>query len=200
VNQIVNQIVNRIVNRIVNHRNLIVSSSLVACLASTLVFATGEVAIASPQSKPIAAQSTATGMDKSAIIDIVNKIGIMADLREWQAARSAFADQVVFDYTAIFGGQANMISADTQMQQWDAFFKSTFKTTQHLIGSHVVTVTGDRAVSQSHFQAHHTYLNSQKKDWILAGTYTHELVRTQDGWKVTKMVATKLWEVGDRPM
>jgi SnoaL-like domain len=138
-------------------------------------------------------------LDLFEIIEVVNAIAIMADLRDWQAVRSAFADEVTFDYTAIFGGEAATVSADTQIQQWEAFFDATFATTQHLVGSHVVTVEENRATVISHYQAHHTYLDASKTDWVLAGSYTHELVNTSDGWQVTKMVATKLWETGDRP-
>jgi ketosteroid isomerase-like protein len=134
------------------------------------------------------------------IIETVNKIGLMADLRNWTECRACFSNEVEFDYTSLIGGQPTTVNADTQIQQWKDFFTSTFKTTQHLIGSHAVTLNGDTATCISHFQAHHVFLDTNKgKTWTLGGTYHHELSRTAQGWKVTKMKMTALWQEGTSP-
>lgn len=139
-------------------------------------------------------------LDCQQIIEIVNKIGLMADLRDWTECRASFSDQVEFDYTSMLGGEPTTVSADTQIQQWKDFFSSTFKTTQHLIGSHTLTVNEDTATCISHFQGHHVFLDTSKgKTWTLGGTYHHELSRTTQGWKVTKMKMTALWEEGTSP-
>ncbi|MBD0395878.1 MAG: nuclear transport factor 2 family protein, partial [Microcoleus sp. C1-bin4] len=59
---------------------------------------------------------------------------------------------------------------------------------------------GDTATCISHFQAHHVFLDTNKgKTWTLGGTYQHELSRTAQGWKVTKMKMTALWQEGTSP-
>ena len=139
-------------------------------------------------------------LDRQEIIETVNKIGLMADLRNWAECRASFSEQVEFDYTSMLGGQPTTVSADTQIQQWKDFFASTFKTTQHLIGSHTLTLNGNTATCISHFQAHHVFIDtSEGKTWTLGGTYHHELSRTTKGWKVTKMKMTALWEEGTSP-
>lgn len=137
--------------------------------------------------------------DPALIVNAVNGIAIFADLRDWSRCRQSFTDEVEFDYTSLMGGKPTIISADKQMQQWSDFFKSTFKSTQHIVGSHVVTINGNAATCVSNFQAHHTYLDSKKGTWILSGIYNHDLVRIGNAWKVSKMKMTWTWEDGTRP-
>lgn len=137
--------------------------------------------------------------DRIAIIETANKIGIMSDRRNWAAVRDCFTEKVEFDYTSLNGGKPATIAAATQVQQRADFFASTFKNTQHLIGSHAVTLNGNTAQAIAHFQAHHTYLDTSKTAWLLAGTYDYQLIRLANGWKVQKMKMTALWETGARP-
>jgi SnoaL-like domain len=137
--------------------------------------------------------------DYAAIINAVNGIAIFADLRDWQQCRQSFADRVEFDYTSLTGGAPTTMAADQQMQQWSDFFKSTFKSTQHIVGSHVVTINGNAATCVSNFQAHHTYLDSKKGTWVLSGIYNHNLVRIGNAWKVNRMKMMWTWENGTRP-
>lgn len=137
--------------------------------------------------------------DRDEIIDIVNRIAIMADRRNWQACREAFSDRVETDYTSLNGGQPATVNADDLVKGWETFFTLTCKATQHLIGSHVVTITGDTAICLSNFQAHHVYLDRQKGAWTLGGFYEHALVRTARGWRANRMKMTWTWEQGTRP-
>ncbi|MBD2463480.1 nuclear transport factor 2 family protein [Oscillatoria sp. FACHB-1407] len=137
--------------------------------------------------------------DRDAIINAVNQIAIMADLRNWDACRDAFSDRVATDYTSLTGGEPSIVNAEDLVSGWETFFSQTFKVTQHLIGSHVVTITGDTATCLSNFQAHHVYLDSAKGTWTLGGIYEHGLIQTPQGWKVNRMKMTWTWESGDRP-
>jgi hypothetical protein len=69
--------------------------------------------------------------DRQEIIDTINRIGLTADLRDWTACQTCFAESVEVDYTSLMGGEPNIISPDALTKQWQSFFDSTFKTTQH---------------------------------------------------------------------
>jgi hypothetical protein len=152
----------------------------------------------SPEKKSMNTSSTSV-TDYAAIINAVNGIAIFADLRDWNRCRQSFTDQVEFDYTSLTGGKPMTMAADQQIQQWTDFFKNTFKSTQHVVGSHIITINGNTATCLSNFQAHHTYLDSKKGAWILSGWYNHDLIRVSDRWKVNKMKMTWTWENGTRP-
>lgn len=137
--------------------------------------------------------------DHSLIINAVNGIGIFADLRDWKQCRQCFTQEVEFDYTSLLAGKPEIVSAEKQIQQWAEFFKNTFKSTQHLIASHAVFISGNNATCTSNFQAFHTYLDSAKGNWTLRGVYNHNLTRSDSLWKVNKMKMTWTSEEGMRP-
>jgi hypothetical protein len=138
--------------------------------------------------------------DRQEIINTINQIGLTADLRDWSACQACFAESVEVDYTSLMGGEPNIVSPDALTKQWQTFFDNTFKTTQHLIGSHSIIHNGNTATSLSQFQAHHVLLNPTKdQTWTLGGLYNHELVHTVNGWRVRKMKMTWTWEAGSRP-
>jgi hypothetical protein len=174
--------------------------SLLTGVTSLFVFSTQTHAkTANSQEKQSINATSQNITDQAVILNAVNGIALFADLRDWSRCRQSFTDEVEFDYTSLMGGKPTIISADQQMQQWSDFFKGTFKSTQHILGSHVVTINGHTATCVSSFQAHHTYLDPKKGVWILSGVYNHDLVRVGDGWKVNKMKMTWTWENGTRP-
>jgi hypothetical protein len=162
-------------------------------IASTLLF--NKFATAQPSNDRMMNSTT----DRDAIINAVNQIAIMADLRNWEACKAAFSDRVETDYTSLTGGQPSTVNAENLVNGWATFFSQTFKVTQHLIGSHVVTISGDTATCLSNFQAQHVYLDVAKGTWTLGGIYEHGLIRTTEGWTVNRMKMTWTWESGTRP-
>jgi hypothetical protein len=138
-------------------------------------------------------------MNGTEITSVVNRIAISADLRDWTAVRQCFTDYVALDYTSLTGGQPETITADALVQRWKSAFESSFKTTQHLIGSHVITIQDDAAICLSHFQARHVAIDVSKGVWTLGGYYNHSLVKTSSGWCIRGMKMTWTWEEGMRP-
>ncbi len=145
--------------------------------------------------KPLQAKE----MDGTEITSVVNRIAILSDLRDWASVRQCFTDRVAVDYTSLAGGQPETIAADALVQSWQSAFGSTFKTTQHLLGTHAITIQGDTATCLSHFQARHIALDISKGVWTLGGHYNHDLVKTTSGWRVRGMKMTWTWEEGKRP-
>jgi hypothetical protein len=65
---------------------------------------------------------------------------------DWKLFRSCFADEIEVDFTSVFGdSEPRKISSDL----WAEAARRTvsgFKTTQHMITNHVITVNGDKAL------------------------------------------------------
>lgn len=150
---------------------------------------------------PVLTQTRSTEVtptDGLAITNAVNRIALMADLRDWAAVRACFTPQVEIDYTSLTGGQPEVIAADDLVARWRSVFETTFKTTQHLLGSHSIAIEGNIATCISHFQARHIPFNAAQV-WTLGGHYRHELIKSQDAWLVRKMQMVWTWEEGTRP-
>jgi ketosteroid isomerase-like protein len=173
-----------------NRRRLLIVST--AGIAGLLAAATSSLA----QNQISSGEKPMDGIE---ITNVVNRIAIMSDLRDWEAVRDCFTEQVNVDYTSLAGGQPEAIAADALVERWKSVFETTFKTTQHLLGSHSITINGDIATCVSHFQAHHIPLDSTKDPWTLGGYYSHELVRQNSQWLVSRMKMVWTWEDGQRP-
>ncbi len=133
--------------------------------------------------------------DRLAIIDTITDIAAGADRHEWDRVLGAFAQTVTLDYTSLWGGTPTTQPAVEVVNQWSSFLPG-FDETLHLVTNHAIREIGtDAVVAEADFQAIHAIGDDQ---WVLMGHYRYDLVRSSDGWKVTRMVMTKTHEQGDR--
>jgi hypothetical protein len=99
------------------------------------------------------------------------------DRLDWSALRSCFADEVKIDYTSLFGGEPEVIAADVLLDRWRSLLPG-FDATQHLTGPVIVSsMTGDRAVAETHVRAHHYIHEMDDGTWMVAGHYTLQMIR-----------------------
>lgn len=132
--------------------------------------------------------------DRAEVIEITSRIGIAADLGDWDAVRACFAGEVRVDYTSLNGGEPATVRADDLIAGWRGVLPG-FEATQHVVSNHQVTLAGDAAECRSHFVATHRI---GADVWRLGGHYHHRLSRQTGGWRVTEMTMTWTWEEGDR--
>ena len=131
---------------------------------------------------------------RAAVIDVVNAVGLLADLREWPALRACFADEVLVDYTSRDGGQPVRMKADDLVEGWRKRLGG-FSATQHLISNHLMEVEAQRAVCRSTFKSQHRLETEQ---WDLDGRYRHELTQAGRIWRVSAMQMVGDFERGNR--
>ena len=125
-------------------------------------------------------------LDEREIINVVNSIGINADLRNWQAVSQAFSDEVQLDYTSM-GAAVEMLKPTDIIKKWQAVLPG-FQMTQHMITNHRVSITGNEANCFSYVHAVHYLPNkSNNNTWIVMGHYEHHLVRLNQAWKIDRM-------------
>ncbi|MDK4717297.1 nuclear transport factor 2 family protein [Rhizobium sp. CNPSo 4039] len=133
--------------------------------------------------------------DRLAIIDVITDIAAGADRHQWDRVRSAFADEVVLDYTSLWGGEPSTLSGDEVVASWSGFLPG-FDRTLHLVTNHTIVANeDDRAIAEADFQATHRIGNAM---WQLMGHYRYELSRVGGTWKVTSLTMTYTHETGDR--
>jgi hypothetical protein len=140
-----------------------------------ILMATTAAALAAPRS---------SAEDRQAVADVVARVALDADARDWAALRGRFADRVEVDYSSLTGQPAATVDADALMAGWRALLPG-FEATQHLLGPVVVELEGDRATARAHVRATHRIAGAAGGEtWVVGGRYTYGLVRTTGGWRV----------------
>jgi ketosteroid isomerase-like protein len=146
-----------------------------------------------------AKEETAMQNDRDAILDVIARMGLLADRRDWKALRELFADRIVADYSAMTKTPPVEQPADEVVQGWR--FLAGFQATHHLIGLPSITIEGDHATAMAHFTATHVIPNTPGGDtWTLAGTYDYTLTRTPTGWRIQTVKMTPDWETGNKDL
>ena len=119
--------------------------------------------------------------DRLAITDVVNSMGVLADLGQYDRLRQLFTERVTVDYTSLFPGEVQNISSEQLMTQWQSTLPG-FDATQHMITNHQIVIDGDKATAIAYVRATHKLGDEM---WVvlkdtashIGGYYVDELVR-----------------------
>jgi hypothetical protein len=135
-------------------------------------------------------------LDERQLIHAADGIDDAVDRKDWERARSFFADEVEVDFSSLEGGAKGVVKADDLVAGWQTNLFGE-KKSLHMRTNHLVTIVGDRAVMTSHGSAWNQLTGLDPDVWEVWGFYTHEFIRTADGWKVTRFVFEKTYERGN---
>ncbi len=145
----------------------------------------------------IAATSPAFANDAAQINAAIIGIAAGADRHDWDRVRDAFADEVMLDYTSLWGGESATAAADDVIAQWSGFLPG-FDVTHHMVTNETITsIDGDQATAQADFTATHRIGDEL---WVLGGRYDYTLTNVGGTWKVSALTMTALWETGSRDL
>ena len=135
--------------------------------------------------------------DRAMIADLLARYCRALDDHEWEIVAGCFVPEAVFRHPggAADGAEAIVARARAALTPLSA--------SQHLLGTIVIDlgVDGDtdRATCSSYFQAQHVGEGTEGGDqYLIAGTYRDELVRTGDGWRISRRHQTYRWRAGNR--
>jgi ketosteroid isomerase-like protein len=132
-------------------------------------------------------ESLQTLIDHNEIQSQIVRIGAMLDNHEFPSATAIFTDDVAIQTP---GGTANGVEAAVaQATRNHAKF-----TTQHIISNVLIDLDGDTATARADVVA--TFIakdGPMTERSSVAGSYAYELSRTADGWRVSRLSMTPLW-------
>jgi hypothetical protein len=135
-------------------------------------------------------------MSTEAVVDIVNVINIYpiaVDTLTWNLFDLVFTD----DVTADFGGAAKW-SDLTSFKEVFAVIHAPFESTQHVTTNHQVVVDGERASCLSY--VHGRFIRTVPEGGNMfesGGWYDDQLVRTNQGWRISNRVCRMQWWTGN---
>ena len=131
--------------------------------------------------------------DRQDITDLCYRYGLALDARDWTALAACFTPDAAAHYTGLpsaLGYQAIEATCRAVLTPLTA--------TQHLISNVVVRLDGDRARSTCYLQAQHVRTGTEGGDnFIIAGRYDDDLVRTPDGWRIRERRLDIIWTSGN---
>lgn len=132
-------------------------------------------------------------LDEREITRGLGRFARILDQKDWDAVGDVFAQDVSFDYGT--GGDRHGLAA-----LLDNFrcFLDVCGGTQHLIGSIMVDVEGDRAVSRSYVQARHQGIGEKAHLFFDSnGEYIDQWERRPEGWRIVRRDAKWQMHMGD---
>ena len=129
--------------------------------------------------------------DHQAIVDLTIAYAWALDMREFELLRNIFLPEATALLVDERTGVDSIIErVRSALEPLDA--------SHHLIGNHQVTVDGDRATCRCYLQAQHVREGTQGgSNYIFAGRYEDDLVRTAAGWRIARRTLVRVWSDGN---
>lgn len=128
--------------------------------------------------------------------DITRGLGRFArilDQKRWDDLADVFAEDLSFDY----GSGVEQHGIDALREQMRRFL-DVCGGTQHLLGSLLIDVEGDQAVSRAYVQARHQRRNDPAGPiFDSTGEYTDRWERRTQGWRIVRRDAVWFLHAGD---
>ncbi len=140
-------------------------------------------------------------MDPTTAGDVVEIIGVTSrycfaiDAHDWQTLRrEVFCEDATFD----FGPSLGVRDGVERIIEVISGALGPLDGSQHIVGSHVVDVEGDTARCRCYFHAQHIRRDADGGPHVIvAGTYSDELRRSADGWRIARRTLTPSWREGN---
>jgi hypothetical protein len=121
------------------------------------------------------------------IIEVVNKLFISVDNRDWESVKKIFDDTVLLDYTSMAGGEPANLTAVQIIDSWKGMLPG-FDKTHHQLGNYIVESDSKKAKVFCYGIAMHYLANESKNNiWTVVGSYDFELKHANNIWRISKM-------------
>ncbi len=120
------------------------------------------------------------------IVEVVNKLFIYTDERDWNKLQSeVFTVKVLFDMISV-GGKRAELDAKEICELWARGFEG-IDSVNHLAGNHIVWMDNYTAsvfvyATATHFKEAAT--KGKTREFV--GTYNIELTMNEDGWRINR--------------
>lgn len=125
--------------------------------------------------------------DERDIVRGLSRFARILDTKSWDKLHDVFAEDIQFDYGTA-GEQQGIDALRANMTR----FLDRCGNTQHLIGSILVDIDGDNAISRAYVQARHQGVAAAKGDiFDTNGEYVDLWQRGPQGWRIVRRDA--LW-------
>jgi hypothetical protein len=137
--------------------------------------------------------------DRTQISEQVIRYAMGVDRRDWAMFADCFTDPVHADFSGGGAPAATVSRADLVERVSTAL--DGFTVTQHISPNHVIEFDPsdpDRATCYSYMYAQHLLRGSASGEfYLLRGSYANYMRRTDDGWRIERIIQHRSWEDGN---
>jgi hypothetical protein len=142
--------------------------------------------------------TTAQIEDRLAIIELIGRLVLLLDARDWTALEGLFTDTVYNDRTSLTGGEPVTLGAAEFVGGW-RYLMANLDAVHHLVTCHVIDLDGDRATCAANMIGTHVLANPTGDPiWMVGGRHDYQLTRTSDGWRIAGITFTIQWATGNQ--
>ena len=135
--------------------------------------------------------------DRLKILELIGRLSLLLDARDWGPFEELFTDPVHLDRTSLFGGDPETYTP----AELAGGFRATLgnlDALHHMITNHVIVLDGDQATCAANMQGTHVLANTTgDSNWTVGGRHDYQLQRTADGWKIAGWTFTVQWATGN---
>lgn len=124
-------------------------------------------------------------IDKIEITEVVNRLFVYTDKREWGKLSSlVFASHVIMDMTSMGAEKVTRLKSEEICHMWDESF-SGLDAVHHQAGNYLIEVIADQAsVIAYSIASHYKSSASKGKTRNFVGSYDLHLIRMKTGWRI----------------
>jgi len=125
---------------------------------------------------------------RQAAEDVVVRMFVATDERDWPMLESCFTDPFVLDMTSMTGGTPTSMSPQQVAAAWAEGFKPLTHV-HHQVGNFQTALNGSTAEVRCYGIAlhHRSEITAEAKSRRFVGAYILELSATEGGWRINKL-------------
>lgn len=123
--------------------------------------------------------------DRQKIVDVVTRLFVGTDKRDWESVKNLFERHVLFDMTSLNGGNPATLTPEQIVDGWDAGLEP-IKHAHHQAGNFIITIDGLSAHAFCYGIAYHYRdTKSGRNTRVFVGSYDFDLRRHGEEWKLS---------------
>jgi hypothetical protein len=123
-------------------------------------------------------------IQRERVREVVTRLFVHTDEKDWPRARLCFADEVLFDMESVTGETPQRVSAESIVASWEKG-QAPIEAVHHQIGNFLIEIAETEAQVLCHGVAlHHRSNPSRQNTRVFVGTYEFRLRRPEVSWKI----------------
>jgi hypothetical protein len=140
--------------------------------------------------------------DKDQIKEVVTKVSMLQDMKQWERLENYFVKKPFVDNKAITGEMPAVVPKKRLIDSWRKEIGSYFYATRHFIRKLAVRMVNSRRakVTTNVENVHYVADRGERYVWTVRGTVDYILIKTTNGtWKISQIIF-RLQDQAVRPL